>query len=133
MSGLAALFRHGRPWAGHPRMTFTAEDVDGRDKHGHDAWKTGAGDGSSMVPLWNHRGAAVGVATLFRHGRPWVGHPRMAFTTEDVDGRDKHGHDAARAINGQIFWRCKTDRLSCLMAVLAWPPEETRDGGTAQA
>jgi hypothetical protein len=29
-------FRHARPCAGHPRLSFALQDVDGRDEPGHD-------------------------------------------------------------------------------------------------
>ena len=36
ISGLSSLLRHARPRAGHPRLSCAGEDVDGRDKPGHD-------------------------------------------------------------------------------------------------
>jgi hypothetical protein len=36
MSTLTEASRHGRTWSGHPRFSIVAEDVDARDKPGHD-------------------------------------------------------------------------------------------------
>jgi hypothetical protein len=35
----------------------------------------------------------VDMMSLLRHARPCAGHPRLSFSKQGVDGRDKPGHD----------------------------------------
>jgi hypothetical protein len=36
-----------------------------------------------------------------RHARPWAGHPRLSLLQQDVDGRDKPGHDDEQMMTRQ--------------------------------
>ena len=68
---------------------FLKEDVDGRDKPGHDELKS-----PRHIELRLARQLRNWARPFSRHARTRSGHPRLALdTAQDVDARHKAGHD----------------------------------------
>ena len=88
--------------SGQPRLLRNRrrQDVDARDKRGHDGHGVASGCVDAIAVPRTRRGADPGsrgdtCPPLPRHGRAWPGHPRLLRNRrrQDVDARDKRGHD----------------------------------------